>query len=250
VRLFFFVLLLVIFVICILINKVSREIEEEGKFMKNVDVVMMKIDDLIPYSENPRINDLAVGVVAESIREFGFKNPIIVDGDNVIIAGHTRHKAAKRLGLEEVPVIVADDLTPEQVKAFRIMDNKSSEYAEWDYQKLLAEIDSLEDANYDVNLTGFDEIELGNIIEELEGKQKKDDEDRPELEFTEELLEEHQYVVLYFDNTMDWQVAERLFDIKPVKALDSREGYERKGVGRVINGTKVLKMIQEGQNNF
>lgn len=215
--------------------------------MKQINIVMMSPDDLIPYQDNPRINDLAVGVVADSIREFGFKNPIIVDKDKVIIAGHTRHKAAKRLGLDEVPVIIADDLTPEQVKAFRIMDNKSSEFAEWDYMKLLGEIKGLEEADYDINLTGFDEIELGNIIEEVDRKQKDKEKERPEIEFTDELLEEHQYVVLYFDNTMDWQVAKSVLGIKNVHALDSRAGYERSGVGRVLRGADIIRRLQNAE---
>ena len=90
-----------------------------------------RIEELIPYSANPRINDDAVEAVARSINEFGFKVPIIIDKDNVIIAGHTRLKAAKYLGMNEVPVIRADDLTEEQVKAFRLADNKVAEMAEW-----------------------------------------------------------------------------------------------------------------------
>lgn len=94
-------------------------------------IIQMKIEQLKPYANNPRKNDGAVDVVANSIKEFGFKSPIIVDKNNVIIAGHTRYKASKKLGLKEVPVIVADDLTEEQVKAFRLADNKVGEIAEW-----------------------------------------------------------------------------------------------------------------------
>ncbi len=89
-----------------------------------------KIDDLKPYENNPRFNDDAVEYVANSIKEFGFKVPIVIDKDNVIVAGHTRYKASMELGLEEVPCIVADDLTDEQVKAFRLADNKVGEKAQ------------------------------------------------------------------------------------------------------------------------
>ena len=92
--------------------------------------------ELIPYSNNPRNNDSAVDAVAASIKEFGFKVPIIIDNYNVIVAGHTRLKAAQKLGLEKVPCIKADDLTPEQLKAFRLADNKVSELATWDFDKL------------------------------------------------------------------------------------------------------------------
>ena len=113
----------------------------------------MQIDNLIPYVNNPRLNDDAVEVVAASIREFGFKNPIIVDQNNVIIAGHTRLKAAKKLGLEGVPVIVVDDLSEEQVRAFRLADNKTGEAAEWDMEKLAEELGLIPDI--DMESFGF-----------------------------------------------------------------------------------------------
>ena len=110
-----------------------------------MEVVMMPIEELVPYENNPRKNDEAVSKVAESIREFGFKVPIIVDKDNVIVAGHTRLKAAIKLRLSEVPVIRADDLSEEQVRAFRLADNKTSEFAEWDTEKLLEELEKISD---------------------------------------------------------------------------------------------------------
>lgn len=109
---------------------------------------------MIPYEKNPRKNDGAVKYVAESIKEFGFKVPIVVDNNNVIVAGHTRLKAAKRLGLEKVPVIIADDLTEEQIKAFRLADNKVSEFSEWDKELLLQELQTIE---LDMVTFGFNE---------------------------------------------------------------------------------------------
>jgi len=103
--------------------------------IKNLDINKIK-----PYENNPRINENAVDKVVNSIKEFGFQNPIIVDKDNVIIAGHTRYKASQKLGLKEVPVIVAENLTQEQAKAYRLVDNKTSEFAEWDENKLNAEL--------------------------------------------------------------------------------------------------------------
>lgn len=211
-----------------------------------MEVINKRVEDLVPYEKNPRVNHQAVNEVAKSIREFGFKVPVIVDEDNILVAGHTRVEACKRLGIEEVPAIVADDLNEEQIKAFRIMDNKSAQYAEWDYELLLEEIGDLEELDYDIDLTGFKQVELDEIIEEMEEENEKAEKEKPEMEFTEELLEEHQYVVLYFDNTLDWQVAKDTFDLKPVKALDSREGYERAGLGRVMNGKKVLEMLGKG----
>lgn len=112
------------------------------------------LDELKPYENNPRKNDQAVDAVAASIREFGFKIPIIVDRDDVIVCGHTRYKAAGKLGLKTVPVIVADDLTDEQVKAFRLADNKVAEQASWDINKLLEEIESIVDI--DMEEFGFE----------------------------------------------------------------------------------------------
>ena len=127
--------------------------------MEKTKVTYMDTDSLIPYANNPRLNDNAVDAVAASIKEFGFKVPIVVDGENVIINGHTRLKAAHKLGLKQVPVIVADDLTPAQVKAFRLADNKTSEFAEWDLDKLDIELDSIADIDmgdfgFDLNLWG------------------------------------------------------------------------------------------------
>src|SRR3989304_2593936 len=95
-----------------------------------------KLSDIKPYAGNPRQNDAAVDAVAASIKEFGFRQPIVVDIDGVIICGHTRYKAAQKLGLQEVPVHVATDLTPAQIKAYRIADNKTADLAVWDYQLL------------------------------------------------------------------------------------------------------------------
>lgn len=96
-----------------------------------MEIINKKLDELIPYEKNPRKNDEAIQYVANSIKEFGFKVPIIIDKNNVIVAGHTRYKASKELGLKEVPCIIADDLNDEQIKAFRLADNKVSEMAEW-----------------------------------------------------------------------------------------------------------------------
>ena len=100
---------------------------------ERLQVVYRKVDELIPYARNPRKNDAAVPEVLASIKEFGFKVPIIVDKDNVIVAGHTRLKAAQMLGMDEVPTIVADDLSEQQIKAFRLVENKVSEAADWDF---------------------------------------------------------------------------------------------------------------------
>ncbi len=129
-----------------------------------MEIINKKVKDLIPYDKNPRKNDEAVKYVKASIEQFGFKVPIVIDADGVIVAGHTRLKAAKELGMEEVPCIVADDLTPEQVKAFRLADNKTSEAAEWDIELLNTELLDLE-ANFDMSDFGF-EIEPPEVSDD------------------------------------------------------------------------------------
>lgn len=130
-----------------------------------MNIINIKLSGLKPYERNPRNNKEAVDYVANSIREFGFKNPIIVDKNNVIVAGHTRYLACKKLGIKEVPCVIADDLTDEQIKAFRLADNKVAEIATWDLDLLDEELNDL--LNFDMSDFGFD---VG--LEELEEAQE------------------------------------------------------------------------------
>lgn len=143
-----------------------------------MNLIMKPVDELIPYINNPRNNDVAVDAVASSIKNFGFKVPIVVDSQNEIINGHTRLKAAKKLGLEEVPVIVADDLTDEQIKAFRLADNKVGELAEWNEEMLSVELEELEKLEFDMTQFGFDDLD--DILEESEVVEDEFDEEPPE----------------------------------------------------------------------
>lgn len=131
--------------------------------MGKISIVYKKIEDLIPYENNPRNNDNAVDAVANSIKEFGFKVPVVIDAENNVVAGHTRIKACKKLGIEEVPCIVADDLDEEQVKAFRLADNKVGELATWDLDKLNIELDELKGIGIDMSNYGFLETEDVNL---------------------------------------------------------------------------------------
>ncbi len=128
-------------------------------------IELRKTSDIKPYPNNPRVNDDAVDAVAASLREYGFRQPVVVDADGVIICGHTRWKAAMKLGLEKVPVHVAKDLTPEQIKAYRIADNKTNELATWNYDLLPIELGELQAANYDLGLLGFDAEELAKLLD-------------------------------------------------------------------------------------
>lgn len=167
----------------------------------------ISIDLLKEYENNPRHNEKAVEAVAESIKQFGFKVPIVIDKNNVIIAGHTRAKAARLLGLEFVPCIVADDLTPEQIKAFRLADNKTGELAEWDFEKLEKELEELTAFDVDMSLFGFDEsIFESDFMDEA-----------AELEENRETLQER-------------------FIIPPFSVFDTKQGYwqDRKKIWKKI----------------
>ncbi len=127
-------------------------------------IELRKLAELRPYENYPRLNDDAVAAVAASIREFGFRQPLVVDADSVIICGHTRYKAALHLGLEKVPVHVAKDLSPEQIKAYRIADNQTATIAEWNYELLPIELADLQACNYDLGLLGFDADALAELL--------------------------------------------------------------------------------------
>lgn len=154
-----------------------------------MQTVTMKLKDIHPYEKNPRKNDEAVEAVANSIKEFGMKQPIVVDKDGVIIVGHTRYKALKKLGIKETDVVVASDLTEEQVKAYRIADNSTGEIAKWDYDLLIPEIEGLsyDMADFGMNLTRTEDgIDFSNL------EQYKDQEHTEEYDaFLDKFKEKH-----------------------------------------------------------
>lgn len=124
--------------------------------MNNLEIIYKNVNELIPYENNPRNNDEAIPYVVNSIKEFGFKVPIVIDKNNVIVAGHTRLKAAKELDIDTVPCIIASDLTDEQIKAFRLADNKVSEFSNWDFELLDSELSEL---NINMLDLGFPQID-------------------------------------------------------------------------------------------
>ena len=141
---------------------------------ENVEIVYKKIDELKPYEHNPRKNDGAIDAVAASIAEFGFKVPIVIDTDGVIVAGHTRLKAAQKLGVEKVPCIIADDLSEDQIKAFRLADNKVSELAGWDFSALAVEMSKIDlDMSQFGFDSGFDESVFDDLFAEAPTKEKE-----------------------------------------------------------------------------
>lgn len=183
-----------------------------------MQIIEMPIDEIIPYANNPRNNDDAVDKVAASIAEFGFKVPVILDSNNVIVAGHTRVRAAKKLKLDTVPVIMADDLTEAQVKAFRLADNKVSEFATWDMEKLDLELADLDD----INMTefGFEDFTAGRS----DGLSAEWDEDGGTA-----------------GNLVD------KFGVPPFSVLDTRQGYWQDRKKAWLDKTGYLSETRDGE---
>ena len=160
-----------------------------------MEIINKKLDEIKIYEKNPRKNDDAVEGVANSIKEFGFKVPIIIDKNNVIVAGHTRYKASKKLGLTEVPCIVADDLTEEQVKAFRLADNKTNEKASWDLDLLGEELKDI--LNLDMTDFGFNEFEITALTEDAVPDGYDDELIEKYSEHAEDFLEKKRTIITY-----------------------------------------------------
>ena len=160
-----------------------------------MEIINKKLEEIKIYEKNPRKNDDAVEGVANSIKEFGFKVPIIIDKNNVIVAGHTRYKASQKLGLIEVPCIVADDLTEEQVKAFRLADNKTNEKASWDLDLLGEELKDI--LNLDMTDFGFNEFEITALTEDTVPDGYDDELIEKYSEHADDFLEKKRTIITY-----------------------------------------------------
>jgi site-specific DNA-methyltransferase (adenine-specific) len=192
-----------------------------------MQIEYIPIKQIKPYKANAKKHPPEqVEHIANSIREFGWQQPLVIDKDGVVVIGHGRLLAAKKLGMKEVPCVRAEGLTDEQIKALRLADNKTNESA-WD-QKLLAE-----------DMGGIFDIDMSQFGF-LNKSQDEEENEEPEVEFTEELMLTHNYIVLYFDNDFDWEVAQEKFGLKKVKDLIPRKN-QPVGIGRVVNGKDVLK---------
>lgn len=211
------------------------------KQMQNIKITYKNIKELKPYKKNAKKHPKQqIEQIANSIKEFGFTQPVIIDSNNCVVAGHGRILGAKKAGLKEVPTVCLEELTEEQIKAYRLVDNKLNETG-WEDKLLKEELDELQRV-FDMELFGFE----GDIIEqELEVE--------PEVPFTEILNEENNYIVLKFNNKIDWLNAMGLFGIEKVKAYPTKKDGNKKtfgdraGVGRVIDGVKALERINENE---
>jgi len=211
-------------------------------------IELKSIDSLIPYIRNPRVNQKAVPKVKSSIKEFGFRQPIVVDTDNVIVVGHTRWLAAKELGIKEVPVHIADSLTPSQIQAYRIADNRTNQDSSWDEELLKIELIDLKASGFNLELTGFEAKELcGYVSSEKEEKEFDEDETPEEKEETTVkvgdlyILGKHR--VLCCDNSNEENI-KRLFAGQKPDACISDPPY-----GINFNTDYTRFTIQSGKNN-
>jgi ParB-like chromosome segregation protein Spo0J len=199
--------------------------------------VQLSPKSITAYAKNPRDNSKAIESVAQSIDDFGFNQPIVVDKNKVIIVGHTRHAAALLLELAKVPVLIADHLTKAQVRAYRIADNRTNENSFWLEVELAEELISLSPGQR--KSTAFTEDELDDLLGIVENAAPV----AGRVEFSEELLESRNYVVLYFDNDVDWLSAKTHFLLKSVYSKRCNGKPWSKGIGRVVDGAKYLRRI-------
>ena len=176
-----------------------------------------KIDKLIPYVNNPRKNDHAIDRLASVIKEFGFKMPIIAKSDGSIIDGHLRYKAALKLEIKDVPVIIADDLSEAQIKAFRLSANKASEWAQWDDELLKIEFEGLKELDFNLELTGFSSEELDKLNSGFDGFMPN----LPDEESNNEQSNKKHTLIVTFDNEMEKQ---ELFDDLTSKGFKVKVG--------------------------
>lgn len=196
-----------------------------------MNIINKNIDEIKPYENNPRKNAKAINPVKESIKKFGIKQPLVIDETGVIVVGHTRYKACLELGFKEIPCVLADDLTDEEIRAYRLADNKTNEFSLWDENAL--ELELLELKPFDMSPFGFAEDEKSS---------SKEKEQEPLENMQLKVFEHYDYLVFVFKNMPDWLNVVNYFDMKKVNA-----GYgktKKVGIGRVIDGKRLLEILQ------
>lgn len=182
--------------------------------MNKMKIEYLKLSDIKPYEKNPRKNEEAIPYVKNSIEQFGFRVPIILDSENTIVSGHTRYAAAKELGIDEVPCVRADELTPEQIKAFRIADNKTAERADWDEDLLGDELSELL-GEFDMTDFGFGDFELTMLTEDFEPEPYDPEVTEKYSEHEEEYLLKKRVIITYSD-----EYADKVREMLGVEAID------------------------------
>ncbi len=205
---------------------------------EKLNITYRPIKELKPYKKNAKKhNKEQVEQIANSIKEFGFTQPVIIDKHDCVVAGHGRILGAKKAGLKQVPTVCLDELTEEQIKAYRLVDNKLNE-SEWDSDLLKQSLDEI--MEMDMEAFGFELDVMEDVMMEVE----------PEVPFTEILNEENNYIVLKFNNKIDWLNALGVFGIEKVQAYPTKKNGNKKsfgtraGVGRVLDGQQALERMQ------
>ena len=215
--------------------------------MEELNIVYKPIKELKPYKKNAKKHSKEqVEQIANSIKEFGFTQPVIIDKHNSVVAGHGRILGAKKAGLKQVPTVCLEDLTEEQIKAYRLVDNKLNE-SEWDIELLNEELEELFDSDINMSDFSFKRTMIDEIEEEIEVEKDV----KAEVPFTKYVDENTQYVVLKFNNTRDWNHISSILGLKTVKAFSTKkdgkisQGFMRTGIGRVVDGMEAIKKIRE-----
>lgn len=220
-------------------------------FLKDLKIEFEPTSKLMPYVNNANIHtEEQVEQIANSIKEFGFNDPVAVwtneNGESEIIEGHGRVLAAKKLGLDSLPVIHLDGLSDEARRAYTHVHNQLTRNSEFDFDTLDEELANL---NFDWNELGFDVEDFSYIAEELEEQLEVEKEQKADVPFTDYIDEEKNYVVLKFDNKKDWLYASSVLELETVKSLPTRkdgvenEKFRFKGIGRVLDGINAMKKI-------
>lgn len=205
--------------------------------MEQLNIKYKNISTLHPYKKNAKKHDKKqVEQIANSIKEFGFTQPVIIDKNNCVVARHGRILGAKKAGLKEVPTVCLEDLTEEQIKAYRLVDNKLNE-SEWDRKTLKQELDEL------YGVLAMDDFGFAVGIEDIDLPQEG------QRELAPELGEANNYIVLEFDTEQEWEDAQFYFGLKEVETPDKNPKIRRKGIGRVIKGKEVLEILKEKYEN-
>jgi len=201
-----------------------------------MEIENIPIEKLKVYEKNSRTHSKKqVAQVVASIKEFGFTNPLLIDQEGTLIAGHGRLMAAKELGMDLLPCVRLSHLSDEQKRAYVIADNKIALNSGWDDDLLKSELNELDSLGFDVGVTGFDELLEGTGLE---------DSAKGEVEFSEYLNESNNYVVLFFDNDIDWLQAQTHFNLKSVSSQRANGKPWSKGIGRVVNGAEYLDKVK------
>lgn len=198
----------------------------------------MKISGIIPYERNAKMHDqVQINNVAESIKQFGFAQPLVIDKDNNLIIGHCRLIAAKKLKMRTVPVVRMDDLDEEQVQKLRLLDNKLNE-SDWDFDLLGEDVPKLDFAGFDIDW-GLAGLSIEDIDQEILN---------PEEPIARELNEANNYIVLEFNTETDWNDAQLIFGLEKVQTADKNENVRRHGIGRVIDGAEIMRRLTKNED--